>query len=58
MRRYSSSGRIAEKEASRARDADDLASGRVSQEDLRRHNGFLSGLDIIDSRIECDDEFH
>jgi hypothetical protein len=57
MGRHRASDRSAEKEKARARDAGDLAAGHVSREELRLRNAFLSGLDIIDSRIECNDEF-
>ena len=55
--RYSSIERQAEKERQRSIDAADLSSGRLSRSDLRSRNGFLSALDVIDSRIECRDDF-
>ena len=57
MKRYDPSGRAAEKEAARSKDARDLAEGRVSREDLRRRNGILSGIEIIRSDIVCPDDF-
>lgn len=57
MKRYAPSGRAANKEAARSKDARDLAEGRASREDLRRSNGLFSGLEITRSEIVCEDDF-
>ena len=38
--------RAAQKAATRRRDAEDLAAGRVTREELNRRNGFFGGLDV------------
>ena len=40
-----------EKQRARDRDAEDLRSGRVSQDELARHNGFFSAFDLSKARI-------
>lgn len=57
MKRRLLSGRAAEKEAARSKDARDLAEGHVSRAELRRSNGLFSSLEIIHSEIVCQDEF-
>jgi hypothetical protein len=43
--------RVAQKEASRRADADDLRSGRVSPAEMAQRNGFLSSVDMRGARI-------
>lgn len=47
--------RAAEKQASRERDQERLASGEVTREQLMRKNGFLSALHIAQLRINWED---
>ena len=55
--RYSPIERQAQKDRQRSIDAADLSSGRFSRSDLRIRNGFLSPLEVIDSKIECREDF-
>ena len=43
--------RQVEKADARRADAEDLRSGRVSQSELGRRNGFFSALDMRDARV-------
>lgn len=54
---YSPASRQAEKERQRAFDAQSLRDGSVSRGDLRRSNGFLASLDIVESSISCEEIF-
>ena len=54
---YSPAARHQEKERQRASDAESLRSGRISREQLRMQNGFLSSLEIVDSSIICEEAF-
>lgn len=39
------------KQEARDRDAAELASGKISQKDLRKRNGFLNGFDFSKAKI-------
>jgi hypothetical protein len=54
---YSAADREQEKERQRASDAEQLREGKVSREDLRVRNAFLSPLQILESSISCQEVF-
>lgn len=54
---YSAAEREQEKERQRASDAEHLREGKVSREDLRARNTFLSSLQIVGSSISCQEVF-
>lgn len=56
-RQYKTIDREQEKERQRASDAAQLREGKVSLEDLRERNAFLSPLQILESSISCREVF-
>lgn len=56
-RQYKTIDREQEKERQRASDAAQLREGKVSLEDLRARNAFLSPLQILESSISCREVF-
>lgn len=51
MRYYDPEQRAHEKQLARERDERDLASGRISREDLRSKNSMFAGIDVSKGRI-------
>ena len=48
---YSSEKRNQEKQLAREQDEQDLKSGKITKEKLRKKNGFFSSLNIEDSEV-------